>query len=94
LHGVPVRWQELPLMEEEVLIVRDCGRMLFDFHKSIFEKVVARYIGALEPVSIEERGDRVVVELDAEKGEELRAWLLLNLGKGFFITELESLDLT
>jgi len=88
-----VKWQELPLMEEEVLIVRDGVRMLFDFHKKIFEKVVAREISALKPISVEERGDRVVVELDIEKGEELRAWLLLNLGKGFFITELESLDL-
>jgi len=89
-----VKWQELPLMEEEVLIVREGWRMLFDFHKSVFERVVAQHLGALEPASVKERGERVVVELDAERGEELRAWLLLNLGKGFFITELESLELT
>lgn len=89
-----MKWQELPLMEEEVLIVREGWRMLFDFHKSVFERVVARHLGALEPASVKERGERVVVELDAERGEEFRAWLLLNLGKGFFITELESLELT
>lgn len=81
------------MMEEEVLIVREGGRILFDFHKTVFARVAARYLDSLNPITVRERGERIVLELEAEKGEELRAWLLLNLGKGFFITELESLEL-
>lgn len=88
-----MRWQDYPLMEEEVLIVRKGGRILFDFHKTVFARVAARYLESLNPITVRERGERIVLELEAEKGEELRAWLLLNLGKGFFITELESLEL-
>jgi len=88
-----VRWQDYPLMEEEVLIVREGGKILFDFHKTVFARVAARYLESLSPITVRERGERIVLELEAEKGEELRAWLLLNLGKGFFITELESLEL-
>jgi len=88
-----VRWQDYPLMEEEVLIVREGGKILFDFHKTVFARVAARYLESLNPITVRERGERIVLELEAEKGEELRAWLLLNLGKGFFITELESLEL-
>ena len=88
-----MRWQDYPLMEEEVLIVREGGRILFDFHKTVFARVAARYLDSLNPITVRERGERIVLELEAEKGEELRAWLLLNLGKGFFITELESLEL-
>lgn len=85
--------QEYPLMEEEVLIVREGWRIVFDFHKSVFARVAARYLESLNPISVKERGERIILELEAEKGEELRAWLLLNLGKGFFITELESFEL-
>lgn len=81
------------MMEEEVLIVREGGRILFDFHKAVFARVAARHLDSLNPITVRERGERIVLELEAEKGEELRAWLLLNLGKGFFITELESLEL-
>lgn len=88
-----MRWQDYPLMEEEVLIVREGGKILFDFHKTVFARVAARYLESLNPITVRERGERIVLELEAEKGEELRAWLLLNLGKGFFITELESLEL-
>lgn len=80
-------------MEEEVLIVREGGRVLFDFPKAVFARLVARRISSLNPISVREREGRVLLEVDRERGEELRAWLLLNLDKGFFITELESMEL-
>lgn len=80
-------------MEEEVLVVREGGTMTFNFHKSVFARVVGRHLRSLRPLSMETRGERVVLRLSQEEGEELRAWLLLNLNKGFFITELECLEL-
>ncbi len=86
-----MEWRD-GLMEEEVLIVRESGRWTFDFHRSVFARVVGRNIRNLHPISMSSRGERVVVTLSEEEGEELRAWLLLNLHKGFFITELECLE--
>lgn len=80
-------------MEEEVLVIREGSAIIFNFHSCIFNKVAARHLKSLSPISVEEKGDRVILKLRAEEGEELRAWLLLNLGKGFFLTELESLEL-
>lgn len=88
-----VEWRDTDLMEEEVLVVREKGVMIFNFHRSVFAKVVGKHLRNLKPVSIEVRGERVVLKLSQEEGEELRAWLLLNLNKGFFITELECLEL-
>lgn len=88
-----MEWREADLMEEEVLIVRESGVMTFNFHKTIFNRIVRKHLGSLRPISIEVRGERVVLKLCQEEGEELRAWLLLNLDKGFFITELETLEL-
>ncbi|MCS7104730.1 MAG: hypothetical protein NZ954_04110 [Thermofilaceae archaeon] len=89
-----VEWYDLPLMEEEVLILREGSTIVFNFHSRIFNKVAAPHLKFLSPISIEEKGDRVILKLRAEEGEELRAWLLLNLGKGFFLTELEGLELS
>lgn len=79
-------------MEEEVVVAREGDVMLFDFHWRVFNKLAPRFLRALRPISLRRRGERVVIELGREEGEELRAWLLINTGKGFYITELESLE--
>lgn len=84
---------EFPLMEEEILVLRERGFLLFNMHRSFYEKMVKRVIGTLNPLLVEEKGDRIVVKFGSEEGEEFRAWLLLNLNKGFYITELDSLEL-
>lgn len=80
-------------MEEEILVLRERGFLIFNMHRNFYEKTVKRVIGALNPLLIEGRGDRVLVKFSSEEGEEFRAWLLLNLDKGFYLTELDSLEL-
>ena len=84
---------KIPLMEEEVLVVREKSVIIFDVHKRLYNELLKGVLSKLKPLAVREEGERVVVELRDDEGEELRAWLLLNLDKGFFITELESLDL-
>lgn len=81
------------LMEEEVLVVREGSVWAFNFHRAVFAKLVRKHLRRLKPLAIEERGDRILLKLEQEKGEELRAWLILNSDKGFFLTELECLEL-
>ncbi|MEM1522134.1 MAG: hypothetical protein QXU69_03865 [Thermofilaceae archaeon] len=88
-----VEWRDADLMEEEVLVVRERGSITFNFHRMVFARVVGKHLRNLKPLLMEIRGERVVLKLNQEEGEELRAWLLLNLNKGFFITELECLEL-
>lgn len=80
-------------MEEEILVLRERGFLIFNMHRNFYEKAVKKVIGALSPLLVEGRGDRVIVKFRSEEGEEFRAWLLLNLDKGFYITELDSLEL-
>ena len=88
-----MEWRNSSLMEEEVLIIREGSVWTFNFHKSVFLRVVGKHLGKLHPLSVDSQGERVVLRLNPDEGEELRAWLFLNLNKGFFITELECLDI-
>lgn len=84
---------DVPLMEEEVLVVKEGAVMSFNFHRSLYERLVKPLLSILQPRCVEERGERVVLRLEGERGEEFKAWLLINLDKGFYITELESIEL-
>ena len=80
-------------MEEEVLVVKQGCEISFNFHESLYERLIEPLVGMLDPLEVERIGDRVLVKLTESRGEELKAWLLINLDKGFYITELESVEL-
>jgi len=86
-------WNEEELMEEEVLIVREGSTWTFNLPREVFARLVSRHVEKLSPLAVSFRGNRVLLKLERERAEELRVWLLLNLNKGFFVTELECLDL-
>ncbi|RLF04343.1 MAG: hypothetical protein DRK00_06915, partial [Thermoprotei archaeon] len=63
-------------MEEEVLVVREGALMSFNFHRSLYERLVKPLLSMLHPQCVEERGERVILKLEGERGEEFKAWLL------------------
>ena len=81
------------LMEEEILVMRQGRNIVFNFHKGLFASLIQPLINLLEPCVTRREGDRVILILEGEKAEELKAWLMLHLEQGFYITELEDLEL-
>lgn len=92
-------WVQWPLMEEEILIIENEEKVVFNIPYSLYKSGLDKHLKDLRVDEVHNRqdplgGQRIILVLDKQSALELKAWITLQLSKSdhkYFVTDLEEI---